>query len=533
MDSLPSRTRIVARAARHAPTTDSGQSASTLESVSTAPPPHVSEGPPGSGAVAGGSTGTAQAAAAILRAGGNATDAAIGGMLASAVAEMSLTSPGGGGFLLVRDPDGSATMYDFFTDTPGLGAEIRRPAPLIPMTVRYPGAEQVFQVGIASVAVPGVIEGLLHAHRERGRLPMAQIVAPGIALATDGSLIEESQAQILDLIRDIFDLTPQGRAITQHPDGRPKHTGDSIVMPQYAAMLARIASGEITGITSPLIADPLIDLMERHSGLVTAQDLQRYRVFDRRPLTLHRNGSDILTNPPPSFGGGILVDSMANTDIIDGSAAAWYEAISMLSHVTERNREADLKRGIPHASKGTTHISVVDGQGQVATMTTSNGSGSGIVWPGTQVYLNNMLGEEDLNPAGFHSLPPGLRLGSMMSPTVVRRADGTVMALGTGGSERIRSALLAVLLRTVDLGEDLVAAVSGPRFHPKPDGVQLEPGWPQELADRLAALADVTLWPDQNVFFGGVHAVLRRPDGSVQAVGDARRGGRTAVVPPL
>ena len=491
----------------------------------------VREGPPGSGAIAGGSQGTAAAGAAVLSAGGNAVDAALAAMLASAVAEPSLTSMGGGGFLLVRQPDGKATMVDFFVDTPGLGAPARRPGSFRPVHIHYPGTVQTFHVGTGSVAVPGCIPGLLDAHAAFGRLPLAEVTAPAIALASGAARWELMQVHILQLILEIFESTETGRRLVQRPDGSPIAEGDPVVMPEYAHTLARIADGSITSLASPALADPLLALMERDGGLVTAEDLQRYKVFHRAPTALHRYGSDILTNTAPSFGGPILVDAMALTERIDGSGDSWSAAAHALIRATEYHRSV-TSGDQPRSSKGTTHLSVVDGEGMVASLTTSNGSGSGVWIPGTGLHLNNMLGEEDLNPAGFHEAPAGVRIGSMMSPTVVRREDGALLAMGTGGSERIRSALLAVLLRTVDLGMAAAESIVAPRMHPTPGKVQVEPGWPNPVLNALERDLDVNVWPGPEVFFGGVHAVMRRSDRTVQAVGDPRRHGATAVVAP-
>lgn len=468
----------------------------------------------------------------MLAAGGNAADAALAAMLASSVTEPSLTSMGGGGFLLVRRPGGECTVVDFFVDTPGLGSLPRRPSAFIPITLHYPGTVQTFHVGAGSVAVPGCLAGLLDAHAAFGRLPLAQVVEPARAMATDGWPWEPMQVRVLELVRGIFEASAEGRALVHRPDGSPTQPGDLARLPEYGLTLSRIADGTITSITSPALADPLLAHMAAAGGLITAADLEQYRVFHRSPITLHRNGSDILTNPAPSFGGPIIIDALARTEQLDGSPGAWREATHNLLRATEYARRADAGPPPIRSQQGTTHISVVDGDGMVASLTTSNGAGSGVWAPGTGLHLNNMLGEEDLNPQGFHAVPPGLRIGSMMSPTVVRRDDGTLLAMGTGGSERIRSSLFEVLLRTVDLGMSAADSIAAPRFHPKPGLVEMEPGWPTEVVETIDADLPVNLWSRAEVYFGGVHTIMRRPDGSVQAVGDPRRKGATSIVTP-
>lgn len=503
------------------------------ESLSVVPAtdssPTLAEGPAGHAAVATGSGDAALAAASVLRAGGNAVDAALGGMLASCLSEVVFTSLGGGGFLLVGQPDGERYLLDFFVDTPGLGATERTDVPdFTPVTVSYPGTDQVFHVGTGSVAVPGALAGVLAANERFGRLPLADIVRPAIELGLAGTLLEPLQATVLDLVREIMSVTPDCARLISTPSGHAD-AGDRLFNRDFAAFLRRVGDGEVTSLTSRPFSMPLLELMRATSGHITADDLAAYSVRARDPLRVTRNGFDVWLNAPPAFGGAIVADALAAMGPMDGSVASWLAAISVLRRATETNRVADQRAGIPHVTRGTTHISVVDGDGQVASLTTSNGSGSGIVIPGTGIHLNNMLGEEDLNPGGFHKLPPGIRMGSMMAPTIVSHPDGSVTGMGTGGSERIRSALLVTLLRMTDLGHSAAAAVAGPRLHASEDRVQLEPGWDPGLAAVLGESCNV--WSQPNLFFGGVHGVTRRSDGSVQAVGDSRRAGAAIVVP--
>lgn len=493
--------------------------------------PSVAQGPAGCAAVAAGSRDTALAAAAVLKAGGNAVDAALGGTLAACVSEVVFTSLGGGGFLLLRQPDGAQQVMDFFVNTPGLGATGSGESPeFTPVTVRYPGTEQVFHVGPGSVAVPGALAGFLEAHARHGRLPLNQVVAPAIELARNGAVLEPVQAVVLDLVREIMSLTEECARLISTPSGHAV-AGDRLHNADFARFLRRMGEGEVTSMLSLPFADPLLDLMTHTSGHVTMQDLAAYEVLAREPLLVQRNGSLVALNAPPAFGGVIVSEALARLDVIDGSPESWAGVVQALKQATESGRVTDLAADTPQVTQGTTHISVVDADGRMVSMTTSNGAGSGVVQPGTGIHLNNMLGEEDLNPGGFHSLPPGIRMGSMMAPIIVTAPDGTVTGLGTGGSERIRSALLLSVLRLVDLGDGLDRAVAAPRLHPTDAGVQLEPGWDSRVVDLLRRREPVNIWPAPNLFYGGVHAVSRRPDGSVVAVGDSRRSGAAVVVP--
>jgi gamma-glutamyltranspeptidase/glutathione hydrolase len=179
----------------------------------------------------------------------------------------------------------------------------------------------------------------------------------------------------------------------------------------------------------------------------------------------------------------------------------------------------------------TTHITVVDGDGRCASVTCSNGTGSGLIVPGTGVHVNNMCGEEDLNPFGFHTLPPGVRMPSMMSPTVLLRNGELEAGLGSGGSNRIRSAVLQTIVRLAAEGTGAQAAVEAPRVHFEAGVVQAEPGVdPQGLARLEARGYTVARWEHRNLFFGGVHAVSRNLEtGELRGGGDPRRGGATAL----
>lgn len=492
----------------------------------------VARGGAGSGAVAAGSTATAEAGAEVLAAGGNAVDAVLAATFAACTAEQSVASLGGGGFLLVRTPDSEIHLRDFFVDTPGRGLPAGElDLHFVPMGVAYPGSVQTFHVGLGSVAVPGLLAGILAAHEEFARLPLRTIVAPGRRCAAEGVVIEPAQGVLTGLVRELVGLTPESRQLVER-DGRWLDTGDLVLNPGFARFLDAVGEGRVSSLESETFAGPLLRAMA-DGGLVTAADLDAYQVVARRPATARRAGHVLYTNPPPSFGGSIIADTLRVAPAVrDGDGEGWVGLIRTLVEATAHRRGGALT---PLTVTGTTHCSAVDGDGMVAAMTTSNGVTSGFVIPGTGIQLNNMLGEADLNPDGFHATPPGQRMGSMMSPSILAAPDGAVVALGTGGSERIRSSLVEVMIRLIDLGQDLATAVSAGRIHPDDGGLQVEPHvepWvPDGLARTGADLGAVNLWPAANPFFGGVNAVHRAADGVVTAVADGRRGGCALVVP--
>jgi gamma-glutamyltranspeptidase/glutathione hydrolase len=164
-------------------------------------------------------------------------------------------------------------------------------------------------------------------------------------------------------------------------------------------------------------------------------------------------------------------------------------------------------------------------------LTTTAGESAGYVVPGTGLILNNMLGEEDLHPQGFHTRPPGQRIPTMMTPVIVLKQGQTHLVLGSGGSVRIRSAILQTLNNLLDYGLTLDDAVNAARVHIENNVLQCEAGYNPAAVDGLAALGyQVNRWHRRSIYFGGAHSVARTEDGRLIAAGDDRRGGATAIV---
>ena len=489
--------------------------------------PVVAQGGPRAAAVACGSATTLAAAVAALEAGGTAVDAAIAAGFAAAVGEPTLSSLGGGGFLLVREPGEDPVISDFFVDVPGLGAGDRTPHVETLAVTFASGVEQVFHAGWGSVATPGCLPGYLQALGQWGRLSLAEVLAPAIAAARDGILLDDVQVQFIEVIGAILRITPQSAALYD-----PVLAGERFRNPEYADLLQSMVDGAVTGADDPRFIDPIDEAMRTHGGIVTREDLVTYRPIERSPISLRRGDATIWTNPAPSFGGGIVLDALERTPRSADPTVLWPAVLSALREVTKERRERDRTDGGTQVIRGTTHVSVVDSEGRVAALSMSNGSGSGVVVEG--ISFNNMLGEEDLNPHGphgEHGLTPGSRMGSMMAPSVVIRDDGDILVAGTGGSERIRSALASTFARHLDLGLSPAEAIAAPRLHAAADLNEVEPGLPSAVLAALhEAPARLREWPAPDLFFGGVHAVRRTADGTVEAIGDARRGGAVAVV---
>lgn len=460
------------------------------------------------------------AAEAVLAVGGSAVDAVVAGGLTAAVAEPCLTSLAGGGFCLVRTPEGEEVLVDFFVDTPGIDGPLEAPAPHFDeVEVRFEAATQRFHCGPGSIAVPGVLPGYLHLHRRWGRLPLADVAAPAVALARRGVALGAKQAGIVALLEPILLRTDAGRSLFA-PDGRLLGAGDVLRNPDLADVLATL---DDAGFASGPLHDALLATTAA-DGLVTPADLAAYQVVERPPLEVGWRGRRVLTNPPPSFGGTLVAAAIARLAAVDlpPGDPGWTVALVDAAADVDRNRAAILAGDRPASARGTTHISVWDGAGGAASMTTSNGECSGDVLPGTGILANNILGEEDLHPDGFHAAPPGLRVASMMSPTIVVGPDGGTEAIvGSGGSKRIRSAVVQVLTNVLVHGLPPGDAVAAPRAHWDDDHTEVEPGHPDAVLAALAERAPVNAWPSRSVYFGGAHLVVP----GVGAAGDPRRDG--------
>jgi gamma-glutamyltranspeptidase/glutathione hydrolase len=461
----------------------------------------------------------------MLESGGNAFDAVVAAGFAASVAEPMFTSLGGGGFLLARPAGGPARVFDFFVDAPGRGLPAALLEPhFVPMTVHFPASDQVFHVGLGSVAVPGNLAGFLTVHERLGRLPLDEIVAPAVALARDGVVLNPHQAYVQELLTPIITLTEAGRRIYT-PEGRGLAEGDRLCNPDQARFLETLPEGA-RALYAGDLAERIAADMHEGGGLLTREDLAAYRVVEREPLAIGYRGVTVLTNPPPSPGGTLIASSLERLAERLDPTVAWGSP-EHLGTVAAVMQEVERERARP-ASGGTTHVSIVDAEGSAASLSLSNGEGSGYLVPGTGIMLNNMLGEDDLHPEGFHASPPGERVGSMMSPTVVVGGDGAIrLVLGSGGSKRIRSAIVQVATSVLDFGRGLAIAVRSPRIHWDGEAFQAEPGLPADGLTRLRQAGPVNAWDALNLYFGGVHAVA---PATGEAAGDPRRMGDAVVL---
>ncbi len=499
------------------------------------------------GVVAAGHPRTAEAGARVLAEGGNAVDAAVAAVLASFAVESPLTGFGAGGYMMVATPGAEeVVLLDFFVAAPGLDGTRRR-AELVPVPVRFDAeTEQVFYVGPASCGVPGTAAGLVAALERFGSAPLADLVGPAVALAREGAPVNAQQAYILDILEPIH-LRLEGTRELYAPHGHTLREGETFRFPELAEALELFGAEGAEPFYRGAVAAMIAEFVAAHGGTIGARDLATYEALQRRPIAAPFRGAEVLTNPPPSSGGILiayclgLLERLGERSGPEQLVAAMAAAndlrdLEFAESLYEEGVEAgvldpgglDLAAGDLLGS--TTHVSVLDAAGACASVTCSNGSGSGVLVPGTGVILNNMLGEEDLNPLGFHKIAPGRRVPSMMAPTIVRRQGEVELVLGSAGSNRIRSAILQTVVRAVEQGLPVDEAVAAPRLHFEGDVVQAEPGIDAEALARIEARGvAVSRWPASNLFFGGVQAVARDPrTGALSGGGDPRRGGAVA-----
>jgi gamma-glutamyltranspeptidase/glutathione hydrolase len=494
------------------------------------------------GAIAAGHPKTAEAGMRMYESGGNAFDATLAALVAACVVEPVLTSLGGGGFLLSRRRGESPVLHDFFVQTPRHKRAAEDSA-FYPITADFGTAQQEFHIGCGSIATPGTVRGLIHCHSALGSLPLKEILAPAIEYARDGVDVNALQAYIFSIVAPIYRATPPAAAL--YPT-EALQAGRVFRQPALADTLAWLAEEGQRPFYEGELADRLVALCAEHGGHLTRDDLSGYRVVDRAPLRHRYRGYEVATNPLPSSGGALInfaltamegqtfgaehfggpehlltlaqIMAATNTAREDGLLAR-----SALHRATLKTY-LDAVAGRPLKRGGTTHISAIDTAGNSASLTLSNGEGSGYLLPGTGVMLNNMLGEEDLNPDGFNRWPTDVRVGSMMAPTLAEDRRHLI-AVGSGGSNRLRTAILQTLSNLIDFGMSPTEAVNAPRLHLERGHLDIEPGFAAEAVDALrAAYPNHRLWADHNLFFGGTHTVCwdgRRFSGA----GDPRRGG--------
>ena len=508
----------------------------------------------------------------MLRMGGNAVDAAVATGFALGVLEPNASGIGGGGFMVVK----LASMKD------AVVIDFRPTAPAAATPSMYTLDERGRPVGNASVegglasAVPGEVKGLLHALEHYGskKLTRAQVLQPAIDWAERGVPVTVNLAQI---IKDNFGKLGKfenGLAIYAK-DGFPPEVGDTIVNKDLANTLRLIQARGAGAIYSGDIADRIAAEVRKRGGILTAADLAGYQVKVRTPVTGTYRGYTLITAPPPSGGTHVLqllnilehFDLAALGEQTTETAHVWAEACKLVfadratysadpdfvsvpyrglaskayaTSLAARIRPDAVmtaaEAGDPskYESGSTTHFSVMDKDGNMVAVTKTINMffASGVVVPGTGIIMGDDMDDFDLKPGSANSIQPGKRMLSSMSPTLVLDPQGRAfMALGSPGATRIIPTLAQVISNVIDRGMPVQTAISAPRlFQGRTGNLLLEGRYSINAFKGLVALGHgVTVHPDFDAAFGGVHAVLfDHAAKTLHGGADPRRDGQAA-----
>lgn len=498
------------------------------------------------GIVTAGHEKTANAAAEILRSGGNAFDAAIGAMYVMSIAEPALASLGGGGFLMAHKHDEAPVLHDFFVQTP------RNRKKLEELDARsflcdFGSAQQEFIIGSGTSAVPGYVKGIFEIARRYSSVPMAELIQPALDVLKDGMVVNEMQAHIFKILTPIY-LSDSARPIyeSRRNPGNTIECGETIEFPNLSDLFETLAiegddlfyRGEIAS---------AVHATAQNGGLVDYDDLVNYQVELRNPIQTQYNRYRVFLNPAPSSGGilialGLSRQNKSSADFWEfGTSqhlAAMFETLVACDALSENRMTGDLgfdpelvtmfrqiADSYAKAPRGTTHISIIDRDQNAVAISVSNGEGCGSLIPGTTVMMNNMLGEHDVNPDGLTDWPTDTRLSSMMAPTVALSDQRELIATGSGGSNRIPAAIFQVLINLIGFDMPVEDAVQAPRIH-----YHKREAYYEDLFDPSAIEGVIKNYPERtrfdrhNVFFGGVHTA-KYCRGQVEGFGDSRRSG--------
>ncbi len=442
-------------------------------------------------AVAAGHPATAEAGIEILAEGGTAADAAIAATLASCVAETVMTGLLGGGHAIVWDGRRARNLDCFVAVPSGQGP------PLLDIDVPF-GEETVhYAVGPASCAVPGLPAGLEELWREYGRLPWPRLVEPALRLARAGTDLPARHAACLAMLEPVMTLN-RGAALYS-PGGRLLQSGETLEQPGLVAALELLAGEGAESAYRGSIAEALLAL---DGVVVTRDDLEAYEVRWDEPVEVAYAGTRFLTRAGLSG----VAELLGRLPRLAGLSAT--ERVLALVDVLEGGG----------AEGHTTNLCVADGEGRAVVLTSSLGLGSGDFLPGLDLHLNSMLGEKDL---AVGKLEPGARMESMMAPSLALDDGGLVLAIGSAGGTRLRTALCTVAAGALDEGLAPQEAIDRPRVHPAGATINAEPGVDEEALRRLEATGRaVRRWPDLHHYFGGTSLVSRWG-----AAADPRRDG--------
>jgi len=491
----------------------------------------------------------ADAAAQIADEGGNAVDCAIAAAMCSINTEPGVCALAGSAYVTIWAADAAPLTIDGNVAVPGSGLAENFQANAESIYMDYGGGIETV-VGPGSIAIPGTVAALDAAAREFGHLPWSELLQPTIATTKNGFPLSAACHYYLEYSGDVvFGRSVDGHSALHLPDGSLREAGSNIIVPHLADSLAAIAEEGSRGFYEGEIGKKIAQHCKENGSLLTRADLQNYRAIVRESLQVQSGDWAIATNPPPAIGGAVLCAMLLA--FADEEICQWDEkTLQRLARVQEtvlsyRKNHLDLAEEIAPvvhelldlagsgnllsrwSSGSTVHTSVVDDSGLACAITASSGYGSGEMPNGTGVWLNNCLGELELNRHGLDAGPPGRRLPSNMAPGVARSKQ-RVLAMGSPGAGRITTALHQFLVNYIQLGFSLRDAIAHPRMHLAIDDehieLAIEPGLDIGNMD-----IPVKRYPEIGMYFGGVVAAVFDVDNGFSVAADPRREGGTYV----
>lgn len=476
-------------------------------------------------AISAGHSSTLQVARDILAVGGNAFDAAVAAHFAMFITEPCMASAGGNGFALSRPQDGQIYYLDFFSQTPA--SKNIESCDFFPIVVDFGNETEEFHIGLGAAAVPGSIAGIIEIHDRWGSIPLKELIQPACDLATGGVILNNFQAYDILLLENIFKQDKRGLEIFFNEKGI-KVEGDMIAMPHVTDFLDFIAREGKRGFYEGEIAQSIVrDSIDR-GGFLRMSDFENYYVNKVSPLSFsYRNRKVYVPNGPNNGGinlalflGLLQRDKLTVPECIKATQQIVLDSSSITKQMDTLHpgHNYTLSSG-PKSYQGTSHFNILDKKGNAISLTSSIGEGCGYFIPGTDMQLNNMLGELFLLPNGKHSWASNSRMQSMMTPTIITDQKGKVEFIaGSGGASRIPFAIGQVIDQLYNNGLSLEDAVESPRYHFQNEKFQVEKG-----ADWKGSKEDAVLWDIKSLYFGGVHAIYNNMN--LEAAGDGRRYG--------
>jgi gamma-glutamyltranspeptidase / glutathione hydrolase len=508
-----------------------------------------------------------QAGLDVLKAGGNAVDAAVAVGYALAVVDPCCGNIGGGGFMLVRMHDGRERFIDF-----------REKAPLRASRDMYLDAHgnvvpDRSRKGWLAIGVPGTVMGFDRALAEYGTFSRARVMAPAIALARDGFTLTDADLQ------PFRTGAGEGYSIDWRPDGKPPYPGEHIVQRDLAHSLELVARDGDDAFYRGPIARAVVAASDANGGILAMQDFAQYTIGESAPLHCAYHDIDVISAPPPSSGGVTLCEILniiepfpfaqwgwhsqrethylieaerrayADRNGYLGDPAFVHDPVAQLldpAYAARLRAQIAPERATPstqvkpglsvevHENDDTTHYSIVDAQGNAVavTFTINDWFGSGVIAPGTGFFLNDEMDDFTSKPGvpnmfglvqgAANDIRPGKRPLSSMTPTIVMRDGKLAMVTGSPGGSRIITIALETILNVFDFGMSAQAAVDAPRMHMQwlPDEVQYEPhAFPDGVLDALRgqgyAFKEIPAW-------GSAQAIVVDPGGDLQGGTDRR-----------